>query len=130
MADNYLEKHYADYEARKQAYRQGGARNAVRRAMWQVATIVLPSVDDVAMQEFYVNLFGGEADGDTAVAFDNGLRLEFAPKNADSIVKFAISMASQYQLEQLIRRLLEAGVAVEDGRVLDPSGNEILIKCF
>ena len=98
--------------------------------MWQVAKIVLPSVDDVAMQEFYVNLFGGEADGDSAVAFDNGLRLEFAPKNADSIVKFAISMASQYQLEQLIRRLSEAGVAVEDGRVLDPSGNEILIKCF
>ena len=130
MADNYLEKHYADYQARKQAYRQGGARKAARRAMWQVATIVLPSVDDVAMQEFYVNLFGGEADGDSAVAFDNGLRLEFAPKNADSIVKFAISMASQYQLEQLIRRLLEAGVAVEDGRVLDPSGNEILIKCF
>ena len=130
MADNYLEKHYADYEARKQAYRQGGARKAARRAMWQVATIVLPSVDDVAMQEFYVNLFGGEADGDSAVAFDNGLRLEFAPKNADFIVKFAISMASQYQLEQLIRRLMEAGVAVEDGRVLDPSGNEILIKCF
>lgn len=130
MADNYLEKHYADYEARKQAYRQGGARKAVRRAVWQVATIVLPSVDDVAMQEFYVNLFGGEADGDSAVAFDNGLRLEFAPKNADSIVKFAISMASQYQLEQLIRRLSEAGVAIEDGRVLDPSGNEILIKCF
>lgn len=130
MADNYLEKHYADYEARKQAYRQGGARKAARRAMWQVAKIVLPSVDDVAMQEFYVNLFGGEADGDTAVAFDNGLRLEFVSKNADSIVKFAISMASQYQLEQLIRRLLEAGVAVEDGRVLDPSGNEILIKCF
>ena len=130
MADNYLEKHYADYEARKQAYRQGGARKAARRAMWQVATIVLPSVDDVVMQEFYVNLFGGEADGDSAVAFDNGLRLEFAPKNADSIVKFAISMASQYQLEQLIRRLSEAGVAIEDGRVLDPSGNEILIKCF
>lgn len=130
MADNYLEKHYADYEARKQAYRQGGARKAARRAMWQVATIVLPSVDDVAMQEFYVNLFGGEADGDSAVAFDNGLRLEFVSKNADSIVKFAISMASQYQLEQLIRRLLEAGVAVEGGRVLDPSGNEILIKCF
>lgn len=130
MADNYLEKHYADYEARKQAYRQGGARKAVRRAMWQVATIVLPSVDDVAMQEFYVNLFGGEADGDSAVTFDNGLRLEFVSKNADFIVKFAISMASQYQLEQLIRRLLEAGVAVEDGRVLDPSGNEILIKCF
>ena len=130
MADNYLEKHYADYEARKQAYRQGGARKVARRAMWQVATIVLPSVDDVAMQEFYVNLFGGEADGDSAVAFDNGLRLEFAPKNVDSIVKFAISMASQYQLEQLIRRLMEAGVAIEDGRVLDPSGNEILIKCF
>lgn len=130
MADNYLEKHYADYEARKQAYRQGAARKAARRAMWQVAKIVLPSVDDVAMQEFYVNLFGGEADGDSAVAFDNGLRLAFAPKNADSIVKFAISMASQYQLEQLIRRLMEAGVAIEDGRVLDPSGNEILIKCF
>ena len=130
MADNYLEKHYADYEARKQAYRQGGARKAARRAMWQVTKIVLPSVDDVAMQEFYVNLFGGEADGDSAVAFDNGLRLEFVSKNADSIVKFAISMASQYQLEQLIRRLMEAGVAVEDGLVLDPSGNEILIKCF
>ena len=127
MADNYLEKHYADYEVRKQAYRQGGARKAVRRAMWQVAVIVLPSVDDVAMQEFYVNLFGGEAT-DGGVVFDNGLRLEFVPKNADFIVKFAISMASQYQLEQLIRRLLEAGVAVEGGRVLDPSGNEILIK--
>ena len=128
MADNYLEKHYADYEARKQAYRQGGARKAVRRAMWQVATIVLPSTDDVAMLEFYVNIFGGEADGDNAVVFDNGLRLDFVSKNADFIVKFAISMASQYQLEQLIRRLMEAGVAVEDGRVLDPSGNEILIK--
>ena len=128
MADNYLEKHYADYEARKQAYRQGGARKAVRRAMWQVATIVLPSTDDVAMLEFYVNIFGGEADGDNAVVFDNGLRLDFVSKNADFIVKFAISMASQYQLEQLIRRLSEAGVAVEDGRVLDPSGNEILIK--
>ena len=130
MADNYLEKHYADYEVRKQAYRQGGARKAVRRAMWQVATIVLPSTDDVAMQEFYVNIFGGEPDGNNAVVFDNGLRLEFVLKNADFIVKFAISMVSQYQREQLIRRLMEAGVAVEDGRVLDPSGNEILIKCF
>ena len=128
MADNYLEKHYADYEARKQAYRQGGARKAARRAMWQVAVIVLPSNDDVAMLEFYVNLFGGEADGDNAVVFDNGLRLDFVSKNADFIVKFAISMASQYQHEQLLLRLSEAGVAVEDGRVLDPSGNEILIK--
>lgn len=127
MADNYLEKHYADYEARKQAYRQGGARKVARRAMWQVATIVLPSVDDVAMQEFYVNLFGGEAT-DGGVVFDNGLRLEIVSKKADSIVKFAISMASQYQHEQLIRRLSEAGVTVEDGRVFDPSGNEILIK--
>ena len=130
MADNYLEKHYADYEARKQAYRQGGTRKAVRRAMWQVAVIVLPSNDDVAMQEFYVNIFGGEVDGNNAVVFDNGLRLEFVPKNADSIVKFAISMVSQYQREQLFHRLSEAGVAVEEGRVFDPSGNEILIKCF
>ena len=128
MADNYLEKHYADYEARKQAYRQGGARKAVRRAMWQVAVIVLPSNDDVAMLEFYVNIFGGEADGCSAVMFDNGLRLEFVPQKADFIVKFAISMASQYQHEQLLRRLSGVGVAVEEGRVFDPSGNEILIK--
>lgn len=128
MADNYLEKHYADYQARKQAYRQGGARKATRRAMWHVATIVLPSNDDVAMQDFYVNIFGGEPDGNNAVVFDNGLRLDFVPKNADSIVKFAISMASQYQREQLFRRLSEAGVAVEEGWVFDPSGNEILIK--
>ncbi len=130
MADNYLEKHYADYEARKQAYRQGGAHKAVRRAMWQVATIVLPSTDDVAMQGFYVNIFGGELDGNNAVVFDNGLRLDFVPKNADFIVKYAISMVSQYQREQLFRRLSEAGVAVEEERVFDPSGNEILIKCF
>ena len=128
MADNYLEKHYADYEARKQAYRQGGVRKAVHRAMWQVATIVLPSTDDVAMQDFYVNIFGGEPDGDTAVVFDNGLRLEFEPKNIDFIVKFAISMVSQYQLEQLIRRLLDAGIVIENDKIIDPSGNEIRIK--
>jgi len=128
MADNYLEKHYADYQARKQAYRQGGARKATRRAMWHVATIVLPSIDDVTMREFYVNIFGGEIDGDSVVMFDNGLRLEFESKNADFIVKFTISMVSQYQHEQLIRRLSEAGVTVEDGRVFDPSGNEISIE--
>ena len=128
MADNYLEKHYADYEARKQAYRQGGARKVLHRAMWQVATIVLPSTDDAAMQDFYVNIFGGEPDGDNAVVFDNGLRLEFVPKNADFIVKFAISMASQYQREQLLRRLSEAHIAIENNIILDPSGNEILIR--
>lgn len=128
MADNYLEKHYADYEVRKQAYRQGGARKTMRRAMWQVAMIVLPSTDDLAMQYFYVNIFGGEADGDSAVVFDNGLRFEFVPKNADFIVKFAMSMASQYQHEQLLRRLSEAHIVIENNTILDPSGNEILIR--
>ncbi len=128
MADNYLEKHYADYQARKQAYRQGGVRKAARRAMWQVATIVLPSTDDVAMQEYYVNIFGGESDGSSAVVFDNGLRLEFESKVVDAVVKFAISMASQYQHELLLRRLSEAHIVIENDKLLDPSGNEISIE--
>ena len=128
MADNYLEKHYADYEARKHAYRQGGARKAMRRAMWQVATIVLPSNNDVAMQRFYVELFGGEV-VDGGVVFDNGLQLDFVPKRGNSVVKIIIAMASQYQREQMFRRLAEANVDIDsEGVVCDPSGNEVVIR--
>lgn len=127
MADNYLEKHYADYQARKQAYRQGGASRASRTAMWQVAELVVPSVDDARMCEFYADLFCGTIIAADAVEFDNGMRLRFQSATSAPL-QFAIRMASRYQYEQLLRRLAERGVVVEDGIVLDPSSNIVQIK--
>ena len=127
MADNYLEKHYADYQARKQAYRQGGASRASRTAMWQVAELVVPSVDDALMCEFYADLFCGTIVAADAVEFDNGMRLHFQSATGAPL-QFAIRMASRYQYEQLLHRLAERGVVVEDGIVIDPSGNRLQIN--
>ena len=126
MADNYLEKHYAEYEARKMTYRQGSVRK-VHRAMWHISKIVLPSINDITMQNFYVNIFGGEPHNNS-VTFDNGLRLEFTPKETDAVICFEVAMVSQYQREQLIRRLSEEGIVIKDGKFCDPSGNEIVIS--
>ena len=127
MADNYLEKHYADYQARKQAYRQGGASKASHMAMWQVAELVVPSVDDARMCEFYADLFCGTIVATDTVEFDNGMRLHFQSATSAPL-QFAIRMASRYQYEQLLRRFAERGVVVEDGIVLDPSGNRLQIN--
>lgn len=126
MADNYLEKHYADYEARKQAYRQGGAVRASRTAMWQVAELVVPSVDDARMCEFYAELFCGTIVATDMVEFDNGMRVRFHPAVGCTIT-FGIRMASRYQSEQLHRRLVDRGIVVEDDVVVDPSGNRLQI---
>ena len=127
MADNYLEKQYDDYQARKQAYRQGGASKASRTAMWQVAELVVPSVDDARMCEFYAELFCGTIVATDAVEFDNGMRLHFQSA-IGSPLQFAIRMASRYQYEQLLRRLAERGIVVEDAVFLDPSGNRLQIN--
>jgi hypothetical protein len=129
MADNYLEKHYADYEARKQAYRQGGAVRASRTAMWQVAELVVPSVDDARMCEFYAELFCGTIVATDMVEFDNGMRIRFQSA-IDAPIQFAIRMASRYQYEQLLRRLAERGIVVEDDVVVDPSGNRVQITDY
>ena len=127
MADNYLEKQYDDYQARKQAYRQGGAVKASRTAMWQVAELVVPSVDDARMCEFYADLFCGTIVATDAVEFDNGMRLHFQSATGAPL-QFAIRMASRYQYEQLLRRLAERGIVVEDAVFLDPSGNRLQIN--
>ena len=129
MADNYLEKHYDDYQARKQAYRQGGASRALRTAMWQVAELVVPSTDDARMCEFYAELFWGTIVATDAVEFDNGMRMRFQSA-IDAPIQFAIRMASRYQYEQLLRRLAERGIVVEDDVVLDPSGNRVQISDY
>lgn len=125
MADNYLEKQYADYQSRKSAM-QAGAQRKSRTAMWQVAELVVPSVDNAQMCEFYATLFCGTIIADDVVEFDNGMRLHFQPA-IDAPIQFAIRMASRYQYEQLLRRLAERGTVVEDGIVLDPSGNRLQI---
>ena len=127
MADNYLEKQYADYQARKQAYRQGGASKASRTAMWQVAELVVPSVDDARMCEFYAELYCGTRVATDAVEFDNGMRVRFQSATGAPL-PFAIRMASRYQYEQLLRRLAEQGIVVEDSIVVDPSGNRLQIN--
>ena len=130
MADNYLEKQYDDYQARKQAYRQGGASKASRTAMWQVAELVVPSVDDARMCEFYAELFCGTIVATDVVEFDNGMRMRFQSA-IDAPIQFAIRMASRYQYEQLLRRLAERGIAVDDdGIVTDPSGNRVQITDY
>ena len=130
MADNYLEKHYADYQARKQAYRQGGASKASRTAMWQVAELVVPSVDDARMCEFYATLFCGTIIADDVVEFDNGMRLHFLPATGATIT-FGIRMASRYQGEQLFKRLAVRGITMDDdGIVVDPSGNRVQITDY
>lgn len=128
MADNYLEKHYADYESRKSAYRRSGGSKGLKKALWQIGTIVIPSVDDAKMEEFYAEMLGGVR-CDDGVMFDNGVKVVFATKNGDFIVNFGITMASKYQYEQLIARLENMGVAVINGSVTDPSGNCINIVC-
>ena len=126
MADNYLEKHYADYEARKSVM-QSGAQRKSRTAMWQVAELVVPSVDDARMCEFYAELFCGTIVDADAVEFDNGMRVRFQPAVGYTIT-FGIRMASRYQSEQLHRRLVDRGIVVEDGVVVDPSGNRLQIN--
>ncbi len=126
MADNYLEKQYADYQARKSVM-QSGAQRKSRTAMWQVAELVLPSVDDARMCEFYAELFCGTIVATDMVEFDNGMRMRFQSA-MDAPIQFAIRMASRYQYEQLLRRLDGKGISVEDGVVVDPSGNRLQIN--
>lgn len=129
MADNYLEKHYADYESRKAAMKRGGVARSSRTAMWQVAELVVPSVDNVRMGEFYATLFCGTIIADDVVEFDNGMRLHFQPATGATIT-FGIRMASRYQGEQLFKRLVERGIAVEDGLIVDPTGNRLQITDY
>ena len=127
MADNYLEKHYADYESRKAAMKRGGVAKSSRTAMWQVAELVVPSVDDAQMCEFYATLFCGTIIADDVVEFDNGMRLRFQSATSAPL-QFAIRMASRYQYEQLLKRLAERGIAMDDdGIVVDPSWNRLQI---
>ena len=126
MADNYLEKQYADYQARKSAM-QSGAQRKLRTAMWQVAELVVPSVDDARMCEFYAEVFCGTIVAADAVEFDNGMRLRFQSA-IGAPIQFAIRMASRYQYEQLLRRLAERGIVVEDDVVVDPSWNRLQIN--
>ncbi len=126
MADNYLEKHYADYQSRKSAM-QAGAQRKSRTAMWQVAELVVPSVDDARMCEFYAELFCGTIVATDMVEFEKGMRIRFQSA-IDAPIQFAIRMASRYQYEQLLRRLDCKGILVEDGSILDPSSNIVQIK--
>jgi hypothetical protein len=79
------------------------------------------------MCEFYAELFCGTIVAPDAVEFDNGMRVRFQSAIVVPI-QFAIRMASRYQYEQLLRRLAERGVVVEDGVVVDPSGNRVQIN--
>ena len=124
MADNYLEKQYADYQARKSAM-QSGAQRKSRQAMWQVSEIIMPSTDDEAMRQFYIELFGGEYH-ERGVQFDNGLILRFESQ-VDTKQNITIRMASRYQYEQLLHRLTQRGIPHDNGTILDPSGNKIVI---
>ena len=125
MADNYLEKHYADYQSRKSAM-QAGAQRKSRTAMWQVAELVVPSVDDARMCEFYAELFCGTIVATDMVEFDNCMRVRFQSA-IDAPIQFAIRMASRYQSEQLYRRFADRGIVVDDAVVVDPSGNRVQI---
>ena len=124
MADNFLEKQYADYQARKSAM-QSGAQRKSRQAMWQVSEIVMPSTDDEAMRQFYIELFGGEYH-ERGVQFDNGLILRFESQ-VDTKQNITIRMASRYQYEQLLHRLTQRGIPHDNGTILDSSGNKIVI---
>ena len=124
MADNYLEKQYADYQARKSAM-QTGAQRKSRQAMWQVSEIIMPSTDDEAMRQFYIELFGGEYH-ERGVQFDNGLIMRFESQ-VDTKQNITIRMASRYQYEQLLHRLIQRGIPHDNGTILDPSGNKIVI---
>ena len=124
MADNYLEKQYADYQARKSAM-QSGAQRKLRQAMWQVSEIIMSSADEEAMRQFYIELFGGEYH-ERGVQFDNGLILRFESQ-VDTKQNITIRMASRYQYEQLLHRLTQRGIPHDNGTILDPSGNKIVI---
>ncbi|MBR4155009.1 MAG: hypothetical protein IKT96_06675 [Paludibacteraceae bacterium] len=124
MADNFLEKQYADYQARKSAM-QSGAQRKSRQAMWQVSEIIMSSTDDEAMRQFYIELFGGEYH-ERGVQFDNGLILRFESQ-VDTKQNITIRMASRYQYEQLLHRLTQRGIPHDNGTILDPSGNKIVI---
>lgn len=124
MADNFLEKQYADYQARKSAM-QTGAQRKSRQAMWQVSEIIMSSTDDEAMRQFYIELFGGEHH-ERGVQFDNGLILCFESQ-VDTKQNITIRMASRYQYEQLLHRLTQRGIPHDNGTILDSSGNKIVI---
>ena len=124
MADNFLEKQYADYQSRKSAMKSGPQRKA-HQALWHVAEIIMSSTDDEAMRQFYIELFGGEYH-ERGVQFDNGLiiRFESSPYMKQII---NIRMASRYQYEQFLHRLTQRGIPHDNGTILDPSGNKIVI---
>ena len=124
MADNFLEKQYADYQARKSAI-QTGAQRKTRQAMWHVAEIIMPSIDDEAMRQFYIELFGGEPH-ERGVQFDNGLLIRFDSQVATKQT-ITIRMDSRYQYEQLLKRLESKNITIEDGTIFDPSGNRLQI---
>ena len=124
MADNFLEKQYADYQARKSAM-QPSAQRKLRQAMWQVSEIIMSSTDDEVMRQFYIELFGGEYH-ERGVQFDNGLILRFESQ-VDTKQNITIRMASRYQYEQLLHRLTQRGIPHDNGTILDPSGNKIVI---
>ena len=124
MADNFLEKQYADYQSRKSAMKSGPQRKA-HQALWHVAEIIMSSTDDEAMRQFYIELFGGEYH-ERGVQFDNGLLLRFDSSICMKQI-ITIRMASQYQYEQLLKRLATNHIPASDGTILDPSGNKIVI---
>ena len=124
MADNFLEKQYADYQARKSAM-QSGAQRKSRQAMWQVSEIIMSSTDDEAMRQFYIELFGGEYH-ERGVQFDNGLIMRFESQ-VDTKQNITIRMASRYQYEQLLHRLTQRGIPHDNGTILDSSGNKKVI---
>ena len=124
MADNFLEKQYADYQSRKSAMKSGPQRKA-HQALWHVAEIIMSSTDDEAMRQFYIELFGGEYH-ERGVQFDNGLILRFESQ-VDTKQNITIRMASRYQYEQLLHRLTQRGIPHDNGTILDPSGNKIVI---
>ena len=123
MADNFLEKQYADYQARKSAM-QSGAQRKTRQAMWHVAEIAVYSADDEAMRQFYIDLFGGESH-ERGVQFDNGLLLRFEPHGTAQTI--TLRMDSRYQYEQLLKRLATKGIPTSDNTITDPTGNRLQI---
>jgi hypothetical protein len=60
------------------------------------------------------------------VQFDNGLLLCF-DATISAQHPLTIRMASQYQYEQLLKRLATNHIPASDGIIIDPSGNKIVI---
>lgn len=131
MADNYLENHYAEYQARKAMQKNRLSKHASSTAIASlVAPVYIRCVDEHALLSFYSELFDtcevssgyDEFYGSDFISLSSSLAgvnlrfIHYSSQKLENIVNqspdFAIKMRSAYQMRSLFSRLTALSVNI------------------